>query len=483
MADVILFRPIPDPLSSYVYCAPWSSLYAASFLVKEGYDVKIIDEWTEPVKWKDILIKDLKKNPICAGASVLTGYPIKGSLEFSKIVKENSDIPVVWGGTHPSIFPEQTLEDPLIDIVVKGEGEITFLELVKNLEKDKNLSGIKGVWYKKDGKIIPNPDREPIDINTIEVPYHLINVEDYILKHGKKVRESERSFDVFSSRGCPHRCAFCYRLDRGWRPLKAERVVKEIAFLAEKYKIDAISFKDDNFFVDAKRVGEICNGLTKGKTDIKWRSNCRANYFAKYSDEFIDVLVKSGCTKVTFGIETGSPKIMELINKDVTYDDVMKTSEKMKKHNIDVGYYFVVGFPHETKEDMVLTYKLMKKLLDENKSAETYLFRYTPYPGTTFYEETIKLGFEPPKTLRGWTKHEFDKLKTPWLSKKDLVFLERSQSIIKAQRRFKSFVDAWFRFRFGLIVNHGFVGPVIEHKVYNKTKSVMNKIKKLTLNV
>lgn len=155
---------------------PLGLLAAAAPLDAAGYEVKIIDQQIEP-QWKKRLLAELKRTPVCVGITCMTGPQIRYALEASSFVKENSSVPVVWGGAHPSLLPRQTVENDHVDLIVQGEGEETFLELVQTLQKGAPLGDVKGIWYKQNGQIMANPPRPHIDLNNQPPPaYHLVDV-------------------------------------------------------------------------------------------------------------------------------------------------------------------------------------------------------------------------------------------------------------------------------------------------------------------
>lgn len=178
MTDIILVQPKVREAKVIKYEAgvPLALLSMCCYIAKD-HNIKIIDQRIDK-HWKKNLVRELKKKPLCVATTSMTGSLIKYALGVSKIVKQNSDVPVVWGGIHASLLPKQTLENPYIDFVVQGEGEVTFYELVKALDRSKNLRYIKGLWYKEKKKIKHNPEREPIDLNKLpEIPFNIINVQ------------------------------------------------------------------------------------------------------------------------------------------------------------------------------------------------------------------------------------------------------------------------------------------------------------------
>jgi len=250
MSEVILFYPKIEERKDHLL--PLSVLLVAAPLVKYGYSVKIIDQRVEK-NWKEILLKELRKNPLLVGISALTGRQILYGLQVSQLVKENSNALVVWGGVHPSLLPEQTLQNKFIDIVVIGEGEETLLELANKLKRKEDWSNILGIGYKRNGKIHINKRREFINLNTQpKIPYNLIDIEKYIAKKSFASGKPGRDVALYTSRGCPHRCAFCYNKEfnkRVWRGESAERVIEHIKYLVNTYKISSFNVQDDEFLL------------------------------------------------------------------------------------------------------------------------------------------------------------------------------------------------------------------------------------------
>ncbi len=179
-------------------------LLCTSVFIHQDYEIKIIDMRYEK-KWRALLREELAKKPMMAGISCMIGKPIRQCLDASKIIKEESEVPVVWGGPGPTSVYEVMINHPLIDIVVRGEGEYTLKELADALKNGSSLKGIKGVVYKEDGNVIVNEEREFCDLNELPlVPYHLVDIENY-----KVMRRGIPSISIETSRGCPHRCKFC----------------------------------------------------------------------------------------------------------------------------------------------------------------------------------------------------------------------------------------------------------------------------------
>jgi radical SAM superfamily enzyme YgiQ (UPF0313 family) len=373
---------------------PIGILHLASVLKEAKYDVKIVD-----IRVEDYQSIDLNDTLFC-GITAFTGTMVTWGLKIAKFIRDkNPEIPIVWGGVHASILPKQTCEHPLVDMVVKGEGEKTVVELAKALESGSTLEDIEGVVYKNDEEIIENPDRPFIDLNELPyLPYELLNSEKYNLS----------TVYVHTSRGCPYNCKFCYNRNYNklsYRSKEPERVLDEIEYVLKKFgsNVTEISFVEDNFFVSRKRVEKICKGLIDRKINIKWSALCRVDYFSKYSDEFIDLLVKSGCRAIAFGAESGSEKVLESINKGIKVEDTLTTIKRCKEFGIASDFSFVIGLPGETRRDIYKTMDLIdeRERIDHHNGA-SHIFIYVPYPGTPLFADAVKMGFDNPSSLEEW---------------------------------------------------------------------------------
>lgn len=384
--------------------------------MRAGYDVEIINEPLEH-DWKKTLLEALKSDPVCVGISAMTGSQITYGLEAAKLVKENSRVPVVWGGLHATLLPRQTLENEYIDIVVEGEGEETFLELAETLKERRPLAGVKSIWYKEASGIKETPKRGFIDLNAQQpLPYQLLKKHDI------------RNISVFTSRGCPNRCRYCYNATvhkRHWRALPAEEALKRIQAVITTYegRIERFFFIDDDFFTDAQRARRIVEGLVP--FGIPWRLQARIDTFLRLGEDFLKLLAESRCHMLHFGVESGSQKILDLIEKNIRVDDVMALNKRLSRYPIVPSYSFMIGFPTETIEDIKMTMSLIEQLLSDNPRAYKNLNIYGPYPGNEFFELALAHGFQPPRKLEDWGRlHLKNVIKRPWLDRQRADLLE-----------------------------------------------------------
>jgi len=407
---------------------PMSVLAIASYIRKYGFQPTILD----------LRVQDYKNiNPneyLAIGISSISGVSLKEALKFAKFIrKNNKKIPIIWGGVHVSFFPTQSIRNKYVDFIVKSEGEETFRELLERIYSGKKYDDVKGTVVIKDGKPYNNPDREFMDLNKLDLPaYDIIDISKY--------SEALEYFSYESSRGCPHRCKFCYVSNfhkKRWRAKSAEKVIKELKEIVRLYNPKKIDFVEDNFFVDKKRVEKITKGIIKNKLSFKWMGFCRADYISRFDDDFMGLLRKSGCELLSIGVESGSPTMLKKITKDITLEQVIIAARKCIKHNIMPVMSFIIGTPGETKKEMYETLDFYDKLYKVSKKLEINgLFVYAPYPGTPIYNGAIKLGYKPHTTIEGWASWRYsDTNNTPWLNRRYKKKLE-TISIISRFRFF-----------------------------------------------
>ena len=406
MADVILIQPKIGSMDSIRSnpAPPLSLLHAAVYVNKE-YKICLIDQRLNK-NWKSDLENELKKQPLCVALTAMTGRQIKYALSASTLIKQKSNIPVVWGGIHSSLLPEQTLKNPNIDFVIQGEGELTFLELVKALKNKTQFNKIDGLWYKKSGKIKKNNLREFINVDSLpEIPYHLVDMQKYMPKYnGKKL------LYLYTSRGCPHRCTHCYNNiynRKKYRAQSAEKTLKRIEFAKTELKPDAIYFVDDNIFSDIKRAKKILKGLKK--SDLYWQSQgVEISTVNKMSEEFLKLINDSGCLRLAMGGESGSQKILNLINKKHTVNETIAVNKKLSHYNFIAFYNFIGGFPTETTKDLKKTINLIFELMKQNKNCRiSPIYNFVPYPCTELAEYSKSIGYIPPSKLEDWIDYDW----------------------------------------------------------------------------
>jgi len=414
---------------------PHAVLTLAAPLLQKGYSVKILDQRTQEVT-RNTIKECLSDDLIAIGVSVMTGTQIRHALHLTGYVREltKGKVPLIWGGCHPSVAPEQTLLHDHVDFVVAGEGDITFLELIQALEHKRPLKDIQGIYYRDGREIVKTPARPLLDIEQLlPVPWELIDVERYIHKD-MYLKESARVLDIGqTSRGCPFSCTFCSSAalrGRRWRSMSVEKSLSMITENVRRFKLNGIWLRDDEFYIDRRRATAICEGIIERDLNISfYTSGTRVDIFMKASDYDIDVLKRAGAYTLKFGAESGSQRILDLMNKGITTEQTLQVNQRCKRHGIIPCFGLMTGYPTETFEDVHQTIDLAFRLKKENKAAQLETIAiFTPLPGTPSFDLALQHGLKAPDSLEGWAEWIFDDYdmegkKLPWYTKKERIYL------------------------------------------------------------
>jgi anaerobic magnesium-protoporphyrin IX monomethyl ester cyclase len=414
---VVLYNP-----KAVFYTMPLALLAIGSFLDKEKYEVVIIDGRLE----EDPLSKIFSalSKAVCFGVSVLTGDPIRDALHVCRAVKNKFPMmPVVWGGWHASLFPGETLAEKSIDIVVKGQGEITFSELLERLVHKQSLVDLKGICYKQGDNMMMNMDRHLTDINLFPAfDYDLIDVKGYKKLSGKN------QIDYISSQGCRFRCAFCAdpaMYKRGWYGYTAQRVGNEIESLWKKYKFDHVHFQDETFFTNKKRVQEVAQEFIDRKLPITWFGTMRADQGIRLDEETWKLCKRAGLKKIMIGMEAGTQFMLDWMQKDIKLEHIFETAEKCVRHKIAIIFSVIVGFPNETPQSVTETLSVVKKLRRMSDDFSVSIYYYKPYPGNKIADELSAEGYRFPSGLEEWSNFDYvNSGKSDWLSDQQVKEIE-----------------------------------------------------------
>ncbi len=397
------------------------SLLALARMVRDNFDVKIINAAVDSDYKEQILASC--ENALCLGVSSMTCYQIRDGIDVCAAVKEKyPSIPVIWGGYHPTTEPGQTLENPCIDIVVRGQGEITFNEVVHRLSNNKSLEGIPGVSYKAGNRIINNPDRKFEDINHFPpVPYGMIDVE----RHIKGYKFGSRCLEYYASQGCASGCGFCSEplfCGRRWSGLSPQTVVLDLEYLAKRYNIDTFMMRDSDFFLNSKRLEELCKLLIEKDLSIRLTSvNGRMEKLARIDDELWALARKAGICEIFIGFESGLQDALDAMNKGAKVSQIKTCIDRCIKHDIDIRGSFMVGIPGvEAKEEVKSTLNEIHKIICAYSEAgkpehvDILLSFFTPYPDTKLYKKALENGLKPLDTLEDWGDFDQFDFRAPW---------------------------------------------------------------------
>lgn len=395
---------------------PNALLALAPGIREHGFEPVIVDTRIQP-DWREALAREAPR-AVYVGISSMSGPQLRFALEAAGVAREAApDCSIVWGGMHATLFPEQTARHPLVDIVVRGNADDTAGELAACLDQGGDLHKLPGISFQlPDSSVVSTPDRPLYDMSKVREPaWDLIDPTRYTV------------VGVETARGCPHRCGFCYNQGvnkRRWRHKPEDMVLREIATLKQRWGVDSISMVDDNFFSDPARAGRIARRLIDEDIGVRWSSTCRAPYLAHWDDAYIELLKRSGVFVLFSGIESGSPRVLDYIQKDCTVSDIELAALKAKRHSLRLTTTFILGFPGETYDEWLETLDMVDRLSDlypdivlEN------IFAYTPYPGNALYDDAIAMGFEPPANLEAWAGGWVE-AQLPWLDARQRAVLE-----------------------------------------------------------
>ena len=398
--DILLINP---PIREWAKpnCVPLGLGYIASSLRMAGHSINMLDINAYRYSKERVIAILKKKNPdfILTGGIITVYSYLKWLTSLLKDLF--SDIPIMIGGSVSTSIPEIALNTLDIDIACIGEGEITVVEVANCIEQNKELSSVKGIYYCKNGKIFRNEMRKPIkDMDSIPFPaYDLFPMDIYVNnpvgyvnkdKWGSGSRISNdvsKSININVTRGCPYRCKFCYcdYLGPGYRHRAPQHVLKEMDFLNEEYGVTYFLWSEDESLINRKFIHEFCDLMIKSKRDYQFALAGRVNIV---NEKMLTELKNAGCNMVAYGIESGSQKILDNMNKQVKVEQAKNAIKLTKKIFGDADCSFMLGYPGETDETIQETKEFCKEL----DLAPEVIFFATPYPGTELYDYAKKLG-------------------------------------------------------------------------------------------
>jgi radical SAM superfamily enzyme YgiQ (UPF0313 family) len=415
---VILYNP-----RCVFYTMPLALVAIASALDRARVDVRVIDGRLEADP-AGSLLRALDGHVVCLGITVLTGAPIEDALFVSRLVKaRRPELPIVWGGWHPSLFPEDTLGEPSIDAVVAGQGEETFAELVTRLAAREPLDGVAGATIRSAGAIVGNPPRPMRDVNLFPPhDYTLVDLERFFALKGR------RQLDYVSSQGCRFRCTFCadpFVYKRGWYGLEPERVASELSALERAHGVTDVAFQDETFFTSPRRVAAIASALLDRGTRFTWTATMRADQGCRLDEETIELCRRSGLRRVIVGVESGAQEMLDWMKKDIGRDQVFAAADRCRRAGIGALFNLIVGFPDETDESVEETLRTARELSSMSRTFEIAIFYYRPYPGSEIADRLVRSGHAFPRSLEEWAAFDYVGASGPWVSRQRRARVDR----------------------------------------------------------
>jgi radical SAM superfamily enzyme YgiQ (UPF0313 family) len=372
---------------------PLGLAYLAAVSEPRGHTVRIYDGDVEDVSL-DAVLREFR--PQAVGITANTTQ-ITAAWRDADLVKTLGQSIVVLGGPHPTVLPEESAARPSVDIVVRGEGEMTWLELLAILESgrsisDSTLDTLAGLSYRNSGgEIVNQPDRPPIPVEELDrMPFpawHLFNLNRYTNLQPTVDQVEGPSLPILTSRGCPYRCSYCSQIGpRRWRARSRESVLAEWRWLIREQGAAEIGVLDDSFNIRRQRVLEICQGLVdEALNHVPWImiNGIRANLA---DEEVLGAMKGAGCIRAAFGVESGNQAILDtVVDKQLTLDQVRAAFRAAKAVGMETIGFFIIGLPGETEETMDDTIRFACELdpVVANFSIAT------PFPGTEMYR-TVK---------------------------------------------------------------------------------------------
>jgi radical SAM superfamily enzyme YgiQ (UPF0313 family) len=419
---------------------PAGLLAIAAPLLEDGVQVQILDAAIDP-NWLGTLEAALP-GALCFGVSLLTGSMIRGALEASRLAKRlNPDLPVIFGGWHPTLLPEQTLREPSVDAIVSHQGDITFHEIVRRFAAGQSLDGVAGCRYKRDGVQLDNPSRPAPRLQDLPPPaYDLADFDAYERAGGG------RRLPYATSVGCPYTCRYCTDTvfyNRRFDPYDVGRTVREVPALVARHRIEQVALLDSNFLVNVRRAAAIAQGFLDSGVAFRWTFQASTDLLCRMSDEDVRLLARSGVYHIGFGTESASEPVLRAMDKrHQKIHDMFECARKCNQAGIRATYNLIFGFPGETAADRVETIRVMERIgrLYDNVTFSPNIF--TPYPGIPIWPELESRGLAQPDSLEGWASCVLGGVSLPWLDSAalgdldlSLARLRRANELAKRIRR------------------------------------------------
>lgn len=373
---------------------PLGLLSLATFLRGHGHEVRVFDRAVETGG----IGRPLRAfSPDIIGISVISSKSFHDGLRISRAAKKRG-IPVVWGGLTPSMVPWLVLGSGVVDAVVIGDGEKTLLGLADAFSGACPLSAVEGIAYLENGETVLTSRREPPPLKTLpQIDYSFVDPNRYIVTNVS----GKRMLHTYSSKGCPGGCAYCYNPSYcagRWRPRPPDYYLGEVEWLLKHCAVDAVTFIDDLFSPGEAYTLQVCRRIKESGLRFLWGCDMHAD---SCSENELRAMYDAGCRWIFFGIESGSPRMQRLIDKNLDLDKARRTLETCARLGIVTTTSFIVGFPGETREDLMQTVAYALSLPSDVKMT----FSFGPIPGSALYEQLVAGGrLEPPRSCRAFGK-------------------------------------------------------------------------------
>jgi anaerobic magnesium-protoporphyrin IX monomethyl ester cyclase len=370
---------------------PLGLCYLAAYTRSKGYKTEILDAPAEAMSYVDAASFILAKKPELVGLTATT-LSINNADKLAVILKEkDKDIKIVIGGPHVSAVHEDTLRKlPVFDFGVIGEGEETVVELLEALAGKREAAEVNGLAYRDGQSIRINPPRAPIEnLDALPLP-----AWDMLQDYPNPYKPLEVSFSrkegqgsLITSRGCPFPCGYCPKsvFGKKVRNHSVNYVMDMIRTQYDNFKVRDIEIYDDTLTMQRERMEELCKALIKENLDLIWSANARID---QVDEEILELMKKSGCWKIAFGVESGDYRVLEKMNKRIDLEKAKKILRIADKMGFVNRGYFIIGYPTETTESIFNTIRYAK----ESSFHMVQFNAFTPLPGSPVFEGIEKYG-------------------------------------------------------------------------------------------
>lgn len=361
---------------------PLGLLYLQATIERSEHCSEIIDAnlhgWSHDRAAREILSRD----PDVIGLQTMTFTLFDSYLLSKEIKKLNSKVKIIMGGPHPTIYPIETAALEYVDYAFSGEGEERIVSLLENLHDHDAVSKIPGIATRINGKVVFTPSHDMI-LNLDDLHFPARKSSEY-KKYKSVLSENKSMTTMITSRGCPFECIFCNRMGKKYRYHSAQYVLREIESIID-LGIHEIFIHDDTFTVNRSRVIEICRGIKDRNFEIVWQARTRVDCV---DDELISIMRNAGCQRLSFGVESGSPRVLKAMKKNIDLNKVKGIFAECKRAGMITLADFMFGNLDEKQEDIQMTFDLIAEI-------EPDLIQFSicsPYPDTQLYQKGLDTG-------------------------------------------------------------------------------------------
>ncbi|MHC9543659.1 MAG: radical SAM protein [Vulcanimicrobiota bacterium] len=412
-SKILLCSPLSEDLrkefNNYkgIFFPPMGLLLVAQTLKNIGYEIIIFDgNYDEHYKEKINEYAKKNKKEILFLGLYLSFLQIKEGIQIIEAVKKHcNDIKIVVGGPFSSVFPKVVINSGLVDVLCIGDGAEVTEKIADSFAQGENLINIPNIMFKQKNEIIFNKrtHRDKLDEKNMIFYENFLDIESYVNKFDCYLsrnynRTIHRALPLLTGLGCSYKCSFCENalLSHKHISLSADVIIEYIKYYKKKFSIDSFALMDEDFFIDKKRVYSLIELLEHYDLKIKWGTQCRANYFNDnyINSDVLKALERTGCVRLSIGVESGSKKMLKKVNKGITPEQVVYAAKLGEKSKIYYSYSFIVYLPEETMRDFIETFKFIDKLVQIKKNSfVSGIHTYFAYPGTPLsIEAEQKLG-------------------------------------------------------------------------------------------